>query len=412
MKERRRGQNEGSIFQRDDGRWCGVQNVGYQSGKRVRKYFYAATAAEVQDKLTNSKSNSLQGLPVIFEKNTVAEFLTGWLEQTVKPNVRPLTYQQYQAHVRLYLIPEIGRVKIARLQPQHVQAAVNRLLSRAKATYKPEPRKPFEKAAPVPPDKKLSPRTVQLALVVLKHALSQAVKWNLIARNVAALVGSPRVKRRAITPFNSDQARAFAEAIPEKRFGPLYLTALMLGLRQGEVLGLRWSDVDFTEKRLTVSRAIERIRNADGKGSSLQFVEPKTDRSRRTISLPDSIIAALKTQRARQAQARLLAGADWKDKSGDLIFTTKIGTPIEPRNLYRDFRGILADAKLPMIRFHDLRHSAASLLLAQGAHPRLVMELLGHSKISTTMDTYSHVIPAMMKDVADKMESIFTGAAR
>jgi integrase len=191
--------------------------------------------------------------------------------------------------------------------------------------------------------------------------------------------------------------------------GRVYLTALTLGLREGELLGLKWSDVDFASRTLRVNQTvqrIERVRTDDDQGAktSLQFVETKTDRSRRVLSLSDSLIKALRLHRARQSQERLAAGSDWHDLG--LVFATLNGTPIEKSNLYRHFKTILDDSKLPSIRFHDLRHSTASLLLAQGTSPRVIMDLLGHSKISTTMDTYAHVMPAMMQAAADSMDLI------
>ena len=255
----------------------------------------------------------------------------------------------------------------------------------------------------------LSPRTVQLSLVILRHALDGALRFGLLARNVAKLVDSPRVKRAELRPFTPDEARAFVDAIEGHKWAGVYLTALTLGLREGELLGLKWSDVDFAARTLRVNQTmqrIERVRKADDQGAktSLQFVETKTDRSRRVLSLSDGLIKALRLHRARQSQERLAAGSDWHDLG--LVFATLNGTPIEKSNLYRHFKTILDDARLPSIRFHDLRHSTASLLLTQGTSPRVIMDLLGHSKISTTMDTYAHVMPAMMQAAADSMELI------
>ena len=379
---RKRSAGEGSIFRRADGRWCGILSLGWENGRRKRKSLYGPTAADVQDQITKAKNDLRLGLPVSVDRQTVIEFLDRWLEESVRPNVRPLTHQQYAQHVRLYLGPALGKHQLSKLSPQHVQAFVNQQLKSG-----------------------LSPRTAQLSLVILRHALDTAVKWSLVGRNVAKLVDPPQVKRHETKPFTRDEARTFCDAVQGKRWRAAYLTALILGLREGELLGLRWQDVDFDRRTLTVNQTVQRIRSgAEGDGSSLEFCETKTNRSRRTLSLSPSLIAILKAHRVSQSKARLVAGSEWRDLG--LVFSTSIGTPIEKSNLFRDFKRMLKDTKLPPVRFHDLRHSTASLLLAQGVHPRAIMELLGHSRIGVTMDTYAHVMPAMLEDVAMKMDAV------
>ena len=173
---------------------------------------------------------------------------------------------------------------------------------------------------------------------------------------------------------------------------------MMRGLRQGEALGLRWADVDLDQGKLRVSQALQVV------SGKFHFVEPKSERSKRTIALPQIAVSAVRRHRARQIQERLLSGSRWQDS--DLVFTTTVGTPIHPRNLVRHFHRTLERAGLPRKRFHDLRHTCASLLLAQGVQPRVVMEILGHSQISLTMDTYSHVIPGLQEDAANQMDAI------
>lgn len=222
----------------------------------------------------------------------------------------------------------------------------------------------------------------------------------MVARNVATLVDVPRVQRPEVQPFSLEQARTILDAIRGNRFEALYSVALAVGLRRGEALGLRWDDVDLDAGTLKVRTALQRI---DGK---LQLVEPKTSRSRRTIALPDMAVAALRSHRARQLQERLLAGSRWQDTG--MVFTTSIGTYMEPRNLTRHFNRTVKNAGLPPKRFHDLRHTCASLLLAQGVHARVVMEILGHSQIGLTMDTYSHVAPSLQRDAAGRMNDALT----
>ena len=194
-----------------------------------------------------------------------------------------------------------------------------------------------------------------------------------------------------------EQARAFLDAAHGQRLEALYAVALALGLRQGEALALRWVDLDLDAGFVTVRAGLQRV------AGRLVLVEPKTPKSRRTIAAPPIVVAALRAHRSRQLQDRLAAGAAWQDL--DFVFCTQTGGPLDSRNVTRDFQRSLAKAGLPHMRFHDLRHSCASLLLAQGVHPRVVMETLGHSQIALTLNTYSHVIPVLQREAADRMEA-------
>jgi len=385
--KRARNAGEGSIFRRkSDGRWAGTLSLGWEDGRRKRKNFYANTAAEVRDLMTKAKADQQKGIPIAIERQTLGDFLTRWLSDSVRPSVRPLTYQQYEQHVRLYLKPSLGKTALAKLSPQAVQAFINARL-----------------------EDRLSPRTVQLSIVILRRALDQAVKWGLAARNVAKLVDRPKVKRHEIEPLSSEQARALVEAAKGRRWDCIYTVALAIGLREGEVLGLRWQDVNLEERTLKVSQAVARIGGKRyGAKGELRFVEPKTSRSRRSMALPEFVVKALRAHRVQQAEARLAAGPAWQDNG--LVFATGKGTPIEPSSLVADFKALLVEAKLPRtVRFHDLRHSAASLWLARGVPLKVIQELLGHSSITLTADTYSHVLDDLKRDAADRMDAALSG---
>jgi len=382
---RKRNAGEGSVFQRNDGRWCAQLDLGWQNGRRARKYIYGATAAKVQDALLKARADHAQGLPVALERQIVGQFLQAWLEDSVKPSVRPLTYEQYRQHVKLYLGPLLGHHRLAKLAPQHVRAFLNRKLQDG-----------------------LSPRTVQLSLVTLRKALGQAVKDGSLARNVAKLVDAPSqvyVERRTFSP---PAARAFLDVALGEKLEALYTVAVTLGLRMGEAPGLRWQDVDLERRTLTINLTVERI--GRGRDSKLMLVEPKTLRSRRTLSLPEIAAKALRAHKVRQLEMRLAAGPLWQDFG--LVFTTGKATPVEPRNLYRDFRRILKRAGLPAIRFHDLRHSAASLMLAQGIPLRSIQEILGHSSIALTANLYSHVGEQLKREAADAIDALLTAEAK
>jgi integrase len=374
----RRGQNEGTISKRADGRWMARLHLGYDTaGRRQRQTFYGTTRKEVQEKLVAARHAQQQGLPVRTDRQTVAQFLVQWVEESARPAVRPRTYASYRQVLRLYLLPALGRYPLSKLAPEHVQALLNRLVAQG-----------------------LSPRTAQYTQAVLRKALNQAVKWGKVPRNVATLIDPPRVERHDIQVLNACEARRLLDAAAGDRLEALYAVAVALGLRQSEILGLRWCDVDLDRGTLTVSKQLQRL---DGRW---QLVEPKTRQSRRTITLPQVTLTQLRAHRARQGQERLAAGLRWQH--WDLVFPSSIGTPLEPRNLVTRFKALLQRAGLPDLRFHDLRHSCASLLIAQGVSPRVVMETLGHSQIGLTMNTYAHVLPEVQRQAATAMDALFS----
>jgi integrase len=374
-KPKRRGHNEGSIRQRPDGKW--EARISLPNGKR--KSFYGKTRRDVQDKLKAAQRDLDNGLDLSSRQQTVGQFLDRWLEDVVRPSVRLKTHHSYAQMVRLHLKPELGHIPLTKLTPQHVQAMMTRKTAAG-----------------------LSPRTVQYIRAVLRRALGQAMKWSLVGRNVATLVDPPRSMRKPVQPLTAEQARHFIDATKNDRLGPLFQVAITTGLRQGELFGLRWQDVDLDAGTLAVRHALQRI------GGEPTFVEPKTALSRRSITLPASAIAALRSQRIRQLEMRLAAGTAWQD--WELVFTSSIGTPLEPSNVTKRLHALLEGAGLPRQRFHDLRHCAASLLLAGGVAPRTIMGILGHSQISLTMNTYAHLSPSLERDAADRLEAILTGS--
>jgi len=264
----KRRNNEGSIYKWADGRWAASLNLGWQNGRRKRKTFYAKTRREVQEQLTTALRAHQQGLLVTTERQSVDQFLGCWLEDSAKPSVRPRTYQSYSEIVRVHLRPAFGRVQLAKLTPQQVQKLINQKLADG-----------------------LSPRRVQYIHAVLRRALRQAEKWELVGRNVARLVNAPKVTQPEIEPFDPYEARTFIKAIQGERLEALYLLAIANGLRQGELLGLSWNDVDLDAHQLTVRTTLQRI---DGE---YLFLEPKTARSHRTLPFPEIVADALKAHR-------------------------------------------------------------------------------------------------------------------
>lgn len=348
-------------------------DLGYENGKRVRKTAYAATQKEARDRLLTLQDQRRDQAIIRDERMTTGQYLERWLTDAVKPNVRPSTAETYATYTRGHLIPSLGRITLTRLGPQDVQRLINAKLREG-----------------------LSARTVLHLRAILRRALAQAMRWELLTRNVAALVDPPRVTREEIRPLTPEQARTFLREIHGDRLEALYAVAIACGLRQGEALALMWERVNLDDGTLAVAKTLIRV---DGK---LQLGEPKTARSRRTIMLPRVAIDALRAQRVRQLEERLLAGSRWADS--DLVFTSTIGTPLDRHNVTRQFQRLLARVGLPRQRFHDLRHGCASLLFAQGLTAKDVMEVLGHSQISTTADLYGHMFDERRREIADRMD--------
>ena len=370
----KRGNGEGSVYRRKDGRWVGQYLVYTGKGQKY-KYIYGKTRQAVAQKLTQAMADRDGGLVFDAGSLTLGEYLDRWLNDSVRDSVKQRTLENYEYVVRRHLIPALGRMKLRVLTPAHVQG-----LYRSKL------------------DSGLSARTVQLIHTTLHKALKQAVRWGLVPRNVGESVQAPRPIKKEIQALSPEQARRFLEAARGDRLEALYLLAVTTGLREGELLGLRWTDVDLERGTLQVRQQLTRTK------AGLSFTTPKRGKTR-GVRLTGPAVTVLKRHRATQIGERLKKGSLWQDTG--LVFTTTIGTPLNVRSLtYRSFRPLLERAGVPRIRFHGLRHTCATILLSKGTHPKVVQEVLGHSNISETMDTYSHMLPNMQDWAVAAMESI------
>lgn len=372
---RKRQSGEGSVYQRADGRWVGSLTVGHRDGKRLRRYIYGASPEEVRDALTRARNDLLDGHEVrTDQRETVAAFLTRWLE-AVKPTVRPGTWVGYEIHVRLHLLPNLGSVRLTALSTADVQIALNRLAASG-----------------------LAPKTVRHVRATLRLALNAAMEWNLVKRNAAARgVKLPPMPKSQIRVLSEQECQRLLDAARDDRLHALYATAAGMGLRQGELLGLSWSDIDLDRGVLHVRHSLRRI------GGRLVLAPTKTEGSAATVPMPEVVIAGLRAHGARQELDRRIAGDAWQDSG--LVFTTGIGTAIDARNLQRHFASLLRQAGLPRVRFHDLRHSFASILLARGANFHEVASLLRHSSPALVASTYGHVMPDRPKVVIGYMDA-------
>ncbi|MER6578575.1 tyrosine-type recombinase/integrase [Nonomuraea sp. NPDC001023] len=370
MTKRRRSQGEGSVFQRKDGRWQGAIDLGWLDGKRNRKTVYGTTEREVLEKLAALRDAQRKGQNLAARPRSFAEWLDEWIEMKTRQGTRPLTLRGYRQLIADHVTPVLGKKKLDKLSPTDVRRLVE-----AKA------------------DSGLKAATVKQIHGLIRNALADAEREELVHRNVAKLVKPPSVRREEARVLTIEEAKKLLNAIKDDRLQAFWICALTLGLRRGELLGLRWADIDFGNGHLTVRQTLQR---ADG---SLQLVDPKTDRSRRTVPVPEPTLAALRMHRRAQAAEQLAAGERWKDHG--LVFSTSIGTPLEPGNLSTRWRRARAKAGLDWLRLHDLRHACASYLLACGASPRTVMKTLGHSQIALTMNTYAHVLPDIERAAVD-----------
>ncbi len=315
---------------------------------------------------------------------TVNEYLDQWLEGAAKTRVRQRTYEGYKDLADRYLRPDLGPRQLSKLTPLEIQAVYSKMLER-----------------------KLSPRTVRHAHGVLRTSLSQAVKWRMIALNPATAVDLPQVKKKEMSALSPKQATKFLQHAKDDRLFAMFAVALTAGMRPGEYMGLRWSETDLEKGLIVVQRTL-----VPEKKGGWHIGEPKTDRGRRTIPLPASVTRLLIEHKRRQAAERLKAGKHYTDNS--LVFCTPTGEPLNLRNIVnRHFKPILVAAKIPTtLRLYDLRHSCATLLLAEGEHPKVVSERLGHASITLTLDTYSHVLPTMQQKAAERLEASLFGRRR
>jgi len=373
---KKRGNGEGSIHRRKGGGWCAQYTV-YTAEGRKRRTLYGKTRAEAAKKLAKALSDREDGMVFDAENLTVGEYLDRWLKDSVEGNVGPRTLSNYQLQVRQHIRPALGRINLKALSPAHDQSVYRSKL-----------------------DSGLAPSSVRYIHAVLHRALKQALRWGLVPRNASESVDLPRLGNEEVEALLPEEVRAFFEAAQEDRLEALYVVAVTVGLRRGELLGLRWTDLKLDgEPKLRVGRQLQRMRD----GSGRRFVAPKGGKGR-TIHLPARTVEALKAHRTRQAEVRLKAGPLYQDAR--LVFASEIGTPLEPSNIdRRSFKPLLEKAGLPNIRFHDLRHTCATVLLSQGVNPKFVQELLGHADIKLTLGTYSHFLPSMGDQTANAMES-------
>ncbi|MBK8903068.1 MAG: site-specific integrase [Anaerolineaceae bacterium] len=362
---KRRGNNEGSVFwDKSKERWCA--EITLPDGKRKRKRHQSRKV--VQEWLLEQRSQIKKGIVVKDTNEAVRDYMARFLEEVVAHTVKPATYTSYSFWIKTHIVPSIGHLKLKNLQPHHLQHLYSQKL-----------------------DEGLSKRSVQYMHAIIRRALNQAVKQGILIRNPTNAVTAPKPQKKTFATLTVDQVRQFLKEVEGHRWYPIYVIAVMMGLRKGEILGLRWQDINFDNNTISVENVVLEINGKIHLGS------PKTKKSKRTVAMPEYVANVLKKYR--------------KDVGAinGLIFQTSSGKPVSPRNLSRHYYQARESANIPKVRFHDLRHTAATLLLKENVHPKIVQEMLGHSSITLTLDTYSHVIPGIQKKAADKMDYLFNG---
>lgn len=379
---KRSSNGESTIYEDKNGRWHGEVWMGLKEGGAPdRRHVSGKTRAIVALKVRELQSKRDAGQAAQGGKApTVGEWLDYWLTNIAARRLRPLTLQSYETTVRLHLRPALGHYRLDRLQPEHLEACYLAM-----------------------EHKGLSAASALRAHRIVSRALKVAMQRGRVARNVATLVDAPTAKRPVTPPpLDIEECRRVLAAARQGRNSARWTVALALGLRQSEALGLMWSDIDFERGTLAIRRGLHRVN-----GQGLRFEEPKTERSRRTIVVPKQLLADLMAHKTEQDSERVESADYWTEHG--LVFPNELGGPMDDRNDYRTWVRLLRAAKVRRIRLHDGRHTAATLLLAEGIHPRVVMELLGHSTMRTTTDTYSHVLPALAQQAADTLDAALWG---
>ena len=377
---RQRLNGEGTISgPRKDGRYVGAFYALTSAGIRKRVYVYGRTREEAHGRLVEEQAKAARGIPVPAQSWKLGPYLDYWLEHVVKPTRRPATYALYETSIRLYLKPGLGKYALKRLSVPTVQAFLNAKLQSGQSV-----------------------RNVQILRQILSAALSRAVREELVARNVARLAELPTWEPAATVPWSSAEALAFLQAAADDPLYPAFVLLLLYGMRRGEVIGLRWADIDTDAGLIRVRQQIQRIQG------QLHIGPLKTRAGSRDLPLIGLAKDALDARRQAQDADRQKLGRCWTETG--LVFTTRTGRPVEPRNLVRSFMRICQAAKIRWIRVHAVRHTTASLLKDLHVPARDAQIILGHAHITTTQQIYTHVDEVARRDALTKLNELLGGA--
>jgi integrase len=378
-RRRQRSNGDGSLYRRRDGYWVGAFYAPTVSGGRRRIVVYGKTREQARDKLTKAQQEVGAGVLVPDELWKLGPYLEYWLENFVKRNRRPATYTLYEMNIRLYLNPGLGNYKLTAMTVANVQKFFNQRLQQGDSV-----------------------RKVQVMRTVLSAALTRAVREELIPRNVARLVELPEWHAGTIRPWTAEEARQFLAVSESDPLHAVFVLLVLYGLRRGEVLGLRWQDIDSQAGTIRIEQQVQRV------GGEMHIGPVKTRAGHRKLPLLKLVRQALEAQSLTQARYRVDMGSAWPDT--DLVFTTRTGRPIEPRNLVRSFRRICETKHVRLIKVHHIRHTVASLLKALGVPARDAQVILGHSRLAVTLEIYTHTDDEARLDALTRLQNLFDQA--
>ena len=370
---------KGHIKKRSKGSWTIWVDLGRdpETGKRKQQTLTVRGSKKDAERELRAVLTRIEGGAYVKPpKLTVGEYLKQWLNDYAKQNLSPRGFERYQGIIGRYLTPAFGKLQLTQLRPEYLQKHYTEALNSG-----------------------LNPKTVRYHHAVIHVALQTAVKWGLLSRNPADAADPPPARRGEMQTWDEDGLARFLEAAKDSPYYALFHTALFTGMRRSELLGLKWNDVDFIMSQIYVSRSLHHL-----KDGSYVFTQPKSDRSRRTIALSPFTILVLKEHWEKQKLERDMLGTPLTDD--DLVFSNLEGKPLRPNTVTRAWTTLAAHAGLKVIRFHDARHTHASLMLKQGIHPKIVQERLGHASIQMTLDTYSHVAPGLQEAAAQRFDEI------
>ena len=385
---RARNKGTGSIEARGTGSWRITVEVGApaEDGKRTRhRETVKGNKRDAERRLREILSAAETGVYVAPSRITTGQFLEEWVSTYALLHTSPRTAQSYAAEFRRHVVPALGKIPLADLRPHHIQAYYVEELRTGRSDG----------------TGGLSPRSVAYHHRILSEALEHAVRQNLLVRNPAKVVDPPRPKRAEVGMLAAEDTRRFLQSAAESEYFPLLLAALYTGARLGELLALQWRNVDLGNGTMTITHTLYRT------GSEWHLREPKSAKSRRQIAMPASLTVHLAEHKKTMEAERATTGSELTAE--DFVFAQWNGNPRDERSVNRGFARVLAKAGLPHIRFHDLRHTHASLLLKAGVNPKVVSERLGHASVSFTLDVYSHVMPGLQESAAAKLEALIGG---
>ncbi|GMW05075.1 MAG: site-specific integrase [Dehalococcoides mccartyi] len=347
------------------------------TGKRKQQWITViGTKKNAEKKLSELLSQIDTGSFIKPGKTTIREYLIRWLDDYVKVNLSPRSFERYSGIIIKHLIPDFGRLTLTQLKPEHLQRHYTTKLREG-----------------------LSARTVRYHHAIIHSSLQTAVKWGLVARNVADAVEPPRIQRTEMQIWNEEEINIFLENLKDSPYYVLFYTALFTGMRRSELLALRWQDIDLILGQIHVNRSLHHL-----KDGTYIFSQPKSAKSSRTIALTPSTIITLREYQQKQKLERAMFNFPFSDES--LIFSDIEGKPFRPNTITRAWTTQANKCELSPIRFHDARHTHASLMLKQGIHPKVVQERLGHSSIQMTIDTYSHIAPGIQEAAANRFDEM------